>query len=80
MSKKRLFQILDDMNVSDINNETRQIEVSSNFIETKTAKGGGHLTMGIPEQSVIDIMALKKIPVLILVDQIDYEERQKPNQ
>lgn len=54
MAKKRLFEVLDDMNVLDSENGTRLVEVSSNFIACKTIKQGGKFEMGVPQQSIID--------------------------
>lgn len=72
MEKKRLFQTLDEMNVSDIENGTRLVSVSSNFIAGDTIKAGCKITMGAPLGTVNDLMNDKLIPVLLLVDKKEY--------
>lgn len=72
MEKKRLFQILDDMNVTDIENGTRLVSVSSNLISADTIKQGCKITMGVPLGTVNDLMTDKVMPVLLLVDKATY--------
>lgn len=40
MAKKRLFEILDDMNVEDIDKGTRLVSVCGNFISADKVKQG----------------------------------------
>lgn len=75
MAKKRLFQVLDDMNVLDSENGTRLVEVSSNFVSARTTKQGGVMEMGVPHSSIIDMQTEKKIPVLLMVDKEEYFKR-----
>lgn len=70
--KKRLFQVLDEMNVSDIENGTKLVCVSSNFIAGDTIKQGSKITMGAHVGAVNELMREKVIPVLLLVDKETY--------
>jgi hypothetical protein len=73
---KRLFQILDEMNVADTENKTALLGVCSHFVGAQKAKGGGHVTMGVPEKSVIDFVLHndeKTIPLLLLINRAEYE-------
>lgn len=76
MSKKRLFHILDEMNVADGENNTANLGVCDFLIEAKKAKGGGHVTMGVPEQVVLDLVLNpgKKSVILLIVDKSEYDK------
>lgn len=75
--KRRLFQVLDEMNVEDIEKGTRLVEVSSNLISANTIKQGGKVTMGVPQQSIMDLSLDNKIPVLLMVNKDEYFKRMK---
>lgn len=75
--KRRLFQVLDEMNVEDIEKGTRLVEVSSNLISANTIKQGGKITMGVPQQTIMDLTLENKIPVLLMVDKDEYFKRMK---
>lgn len=70
--KKRLFQVLDEMNVSDIENGTKLVSVSSNFISADKIKQGTKISMGSDDASLFEIMNEKVIPVLLLIDKETY--------
>jgi ATP-dependent 26S proteasome regulatory subunit len=73
--KKRLFEIIDEMNVSDIENDTQYVAVSSNFISADKIKQGARICMGAPESVIMDIISRKYIPVLLLIDSEEYSKR-----
>lgn len=75
MAKKRLFEVLDDMNVIDTEKGSRLVEVSSNLISANTIKQGGKIVMGVPQGSIMDLTLEKKIPVLLMVDKEEYFKR-----
>lgn len=75
MAKKRLFEVFDDMNQFDTENNTRLVEVTSNFISGNTVKQGAEIKMGVPQSSLIELMSDEKIAVLILVDREEYFKR-----
>ena len=75
MTKKRLFEVLDDMNVIDTEKGSRLVEVSSNLISANTIKQGGKIVMGVPQGSIMDLTLEKKIPVLLMVDKEEYFKR-----
>ena len=79
MAKKRLFQVLDDMNQADIENGTEILAVSSNFISIDKVKAGAKLCMGVPEKAIYDMMDDKFMPILIIVDREEYTKRMKLN-
>lgn len=72
MKKKRLFQVLDEMNVSDIENGTKLVSVSSNFISADKIKQGSKIAMGSDDSAVMELMREKVIPVLLLIDKETY--------
>jgi len=72
MEKKRLFKVLDEMNVSDIENGTKLVSVSSNFIAGDTVKAGSKITMGAHVGAINELMRGKVIAVLLLVDKETY--------
>lgn len=72
MGKKRLFQVLDEMNVSDIENGTKLVSVGTDFIAGDTTKKGCKITMGAPLGVINDLMKDKLIPVLLLIDKETY--------
>jgi len=72
--KKRLFQILDEMNQIDADNNSRLLAVSSNFISADKVKQGTKICMGADEQGIIDIMNDDVVPILLLVNKKKYQE------
>jgi hypothetical protein len=70
--KKRLFQILDEMNVNDDKNKTETVGVCPDFIELKQTKQGGIVTMGIPVSESMKVFTGEKKPVLLLIDMKEY--------
>ncbi len=75
MSKKRLFEVLDEMNQEDAENGTRLVSVSYNFVAGDKVKQGAKITMGIELSGLMDIMSDKVIPALILIDKEEYFKR-----
>lgn len=72
MENKRLFQVLDEMNVSDMEKGTRLVSVSGNFISADKVKQGTKVSMGSDDSSLFGIMNDKLIPVLLLIDKETY--------
>ena len=66
MSKKRLFQVFDEMNVNDEKNNTAHLGCCYAMVEAKTAKGGGHVTMGVPAEAITRMLLDEVQPILIL--------------
>lgn len=73
---KRLFQILDDMNVADTKNGTSHVQISNFLVGAQKAKGGGHVTMGVTESIVMDMVFKpdKQICILLVIDFEEYEK------
>lgn len=76
MEKKRLFQILDEMNVADTTNKTTFVGVCPNLVSADyTAKmQGTKITMGVPGNMVLDIQTNDIIPILLLIDKKEYDK------
>lgn len=70
--KKRLFQILDEMNVNDGANKTATCACCFDMVSANTAKGGAHVTMGIPTEALHKIMHDEYKPMLVLLDMKEY--------
>lgn len=78
MSKKRLFQIFDEMNKSDEENKTGTISVCPDVVSVNYSHNQGtKVTVGVPGNLVFDIECGKKIAVLLLIDSTEYEKRLK---
>lgn len=73
--KKRVFEILDEMNVSDTEKGTKLIGVSNYFVSGEKVKQGSLITMGAEESALMDIMQGNVIPLLLLIDKSEYENR-----
>lgn len=72
---KRMFQAFDEINVADGKNNTKNLQVSGSLVEAKTAKGGGHVVMGVP----VDVLHLlihnpDTICILIVLNRQEYEK------
>ena len=77
MAKKRMFELLDEMNQEDGVNGTQLVEVGISFVKAKLVKARAEITMGMPESCLHDIVAENKIPLLIMVDKKEYFKRQE---
>lgn len=73
--KKRLFQILDEMNQHDVENNTSLVGVCPDLISADKIKQGTKVAMGVPGNAVFEIMNGKVIPILLLIDSEEYEKR-----
>lgn len=77
---KRLFQVLDEMNVNDENNKTRHCRVSNHLVSANLAKGGGHVTIGVEAEAIHELATNNDIRcVLLVVDFKEYERLTKLN-
>jgi len=70
-----MFQILDEMNLQDVENNTRMVTLSNTFISADKVKQGAKISMGADEQCLFDLATEKFIPILILVDKDEYFKR-----
>lgn len=72
---KRMFQILDEMNVADSENNTANVALSNHLVSATTAKGGGHVTMGV-EASYIHKLLMDDdcIPILMIINKKEYDK------
>jgi hypothetical protein len=74
---KRMFEVLDEMNLDDSKNKTRMVAVSNIYLRADKVKQGAKITMGADEESLMDIVSGKAIPILVLVDKEEYFKRIK---
>lgn len=71
--KKRLFQVLDEMNKTDIDTATKFVAVCNQMVEAKKSKNGDLVTMGTPSGTIRDLALTEHIvPMLILVNIKEY--------
>lgn len=73
--KKRLFEILDEMNVDDGKNNTQLVQVCTTLISADKVKAGTKVVMGAPANTVMDLMNEKSMAVLLIIDKAEYFKR-----
>lgn len=78
--KKRLFEILDDMNQHDTAHGTKLVQVSGTFIKSDLRSKGTEILMGADAQASKDLLSDEVIPILLLINKNDYQKRQMLNQ
>jgi ABC-type molybdate transport system substrate-binding protein len=74
---KRLFQVLDEMNLDDTNNGTRLVSIGTSLISADKVKAGTKVTMGGDDQVLTDLITGKCTALLVVVDRKEYEKRQQ---
>jgi len=72
---KRMFEILDEMNIDDVRDNTRLVAVSNTLISVDKVKQGVKISMGADHHFLDDLLSDKVIPVLILVDKSEFFKR-----
>lgn len=72
---KRVFQVLDEMNVEDGEKNTTLVGVCPDFVSADKVSNGVIITMGAPESALHGIMNRKTMPILLLVDKEEYFKR-----
>jgi hypothetical protein len=72
-----MFQILDEMNQKDEENNTAAVAVSGDFVAAKTAKGGGHVTIGVPAEVITQLFLNERVAVLLIIDKKEYDRIDK---
>lgn len=77
---KRLFQTLDEMNVADGENNTGNVGICNFLVSANKTKQGGHVTMGVPESVVLDLVLnpKKKMCLLLVIEKSEYEKVSTP--
>lgn len=73
--QKRMFEILDEMNLEDTDKGTRLVSISTSFISADKVKQGAKISIGADEQALYDLMNDKVVPLLVLVDKEEYFKR-----
>jgi len=77
MENKRMFQILDEMNLSDVENNTQLVKISNSLISADKVKQGAKISMGADVQSFFDLASDNYIPILVMVDKKEYFKRKQ---
>lgn len=75
---KRMFQILDELNVADSENKTGSVIVCSDLVSANTAKGGGHVTIGVPAEIIARLATDNNARAILLI--VDYKEYDRVRQ
>lgn len=75
---KRLFQVLDEMNVNDEKNKTATIGVCNEVSYIQSSKRGTLITMGAPAEALMDIESGKTMPLLLLLNKSEYDKINQP--
>lgn len=76
--EKRLFQILDEMNVGDINLNTKNVSVSNTLVSAYKAKKGGHVTIAVSDEALMNLLDNEdSVPLLIILNQKEYDRLNK---
>lgn len=70
--KKRLFQVLDEMNVNDEKNKTATLPCSFTMVEAKSNKLGGVVSMGVEAHILQKIFLGDLRPMLVVLDMKEY--------
>lgn len=74
---KRMFEVIDEMNLSDMENDTFLIKTSANLLSAEKVKQGAKLTIAIDAQCMDEIAFEKSMAVLVIVDKDEYFKRKK---
>lgn len=75
--KKRVFQLLDEINQADTENNTANLGLCNSFTGCRSIKGGGEISMGVPMDAMLKVMSNKMVPMLILVESKEFEKIKK---
>lgn len=71
---KRLFQVLDEMNLLDEKNNTAHVGVCNSFLGGTDGKNGSRIYIGAPQGTLTQCYSGQKIPILLLIDKKEYEK------
>lgn len=69
---KRVFEIIDQMNVGDIDNKTSNVIIGNYLVSANYSKAGTTVSIGVGGNQVFDIESGKKMAILVLVDIEEY--------
>lgn len=70
----RPFQAFDMMNVADEKSGTATLGLCNSFVEARTVKQGGLITMGVPPELVHAALNGTKTFVLLAIDYTEYKK------
>lgn len=69
-----MFDVFKKMNEYDTENGTSTLGVCNELVSANNVKNGGHVTIGVPESVIIDLMFDGKIVVLLVIDKESYDK------
>lgn len=69
----RPFEIFDIMNQADEANKTSLVAMSTSMVEATTAKGGGHVIMGVPSEVIMQLLTGYRKAILLVFDKREYD-------
>jgi len=73
----RAFEVFDQMNQADEVNKTSLLSVSPYLVEAKIAKGGGHVTMGVPAEVITQLLTGDRQVILVVFDKKEFDRIDK---
>lgn len=73
--KPRMFQVLDEMNLDDVENKTKMLQISTTYINMRQESMGCGLIMNVPCSAQFGIENGVTIPILIVVNKEEYFKR-----
>lgn len=76
---KRLFQILDEMNVKDGENNTEHVAISNTLVSANSCKQGGLVTMGVDHKRLqqLALDGSNYIAILLIVDKMEFKKQKE---
>lgn len=77
MSKKRPFQVLDEMNHEDIENNSQLVSISIGVLEAKTIPEGGKVTIGTSKEAILGLVSGEYKAFLVVMNNAEYQRRIK---
>lgn len=70
-----MFDKLQALNEKDKMNGTKLFQISNILVRADKVKKGGHITMGVPEDVVLDMVSGKDVRVaLLIIDGKEYDK------
>lgn len=69
-----MFDVFKKMNEYDTENGASTLGVCNELVSANKVKNGGHVTIGVPESVVMDLMFDGKIVVLLVIDKEAYDK------
>jgi len=74
---RNIFDVMKDINADDTKNGSANLAIYNELVSASKVKAGGHVTIGVPESTVMDIILKQedKIVLLLVIDRKTYESK-----